>query len=156
MCEWIDFNNAYIEIPYFSRIYTDEELKKLEEEKNKRIIETANNLLKHKANNKLNRKININKKKSIIHYIKSSINRYKKLIIDYAYFIHDFKKSTYTKIEREHVEELGRYKLKLIKKIKNEIEHLKKYIIDKEELAKEAFKPSRINYILSIDPEYEF
>jgi hypothetical protein len=36
--------------------------------------------------------------------------------------------------------------------------NLKCYIeffkIDKEELAKESFKPSRVNYILSLDPDY--
>jgi hypothetical protein len=36
---------------------------------------------------------------------------------------------------------------------KREIEF---YILDKEELAKESFKPSRVNYILSLNPNYEF
>jgi len=44
-------------------------------------------------------------------------------------------------------------KINLIYRTKREIEF---NIIDLEELAKEAFKPSRINYILSLNPDYEF
>lgn len=157
MDEWIDIDNMYITIPLIDLMARYEKEIKLEEERQKKKIEAANNSLKHKANNKLNRKININKKKSIIYYIKSSINRYNKLIIDYAHFIHDFeKKYTYSEMEHEHIEEVRKYKLKLIKKIKDEIEYLKIYIINKEELAIEVFKPSRIAYILSLDSNYEF
>ena len=34
--------------------------------------------------------------------------------------------------------------------------YFKNIKIDKEELTKEAFKPSRIAYVLSLDPDYEF
>ena len=77
----------------------------------KKMIKTANNYAEYKANSKLNRKININKKKSIIYYIKSSINRYKKLIIDYAYYIHNYKESmdTNTILEKEYYENGGKF-----------------------------------------------
>ena len=53
-------------------------------------------------------------------------------------------------------------KLLYLNQILNKIEHLKKYeqfkryIINKEELCKFAFKPSRIVYYLSLDEDYNF
>lgn len=51
--------------------------------------------------------------------------------------------------------EIQKIKISLLKLILF-IENNKQYIINKEELIKECYKPSRINYILSIDPDYEF
>jgi len=49
---------------------------------------------------------------------------------------------------------IDRYKGMSFYRLKEYLKNNKK--INKEELAQQAFKPSRINYILSIDPNYEF
>lgn len=55
-------------------------------------------------------------------------------------------------------EEQIKYFLQILKQLENN-RHLLKQLNKKwtfEELIEEAFKPSRVNYILSLDPDYEF
>ena len=107
----------------------------------------------HKAHNKLNRKFKIRKNPK---YTLSKLkNRFKHIFSMYDYHIRDLRKKDINCPLYYSAELCCTYLLDMMKKINNDIKCIKnRFNINPNELAMETFKPSRIFYQMSLDPEY--
>jgi hypothetical protein len=119
-------------------------------------MEDASNTTKEIArwsHNKLNRKFKI--RKNPIYTLSKLKNRFKHIFSLYGYNISDLKKKDKNDPLYYVSEAWSIYFLDIMKKINSDIKYIENRLkIDLEELAKEAFKPSRIFYQISLDPDY--
>jgi hypothetical protein len=169
MAEWIKLNNVVLQINIMTNQMemvelTDEEMREYDEERQRHWELThyvvsqkhASSMTKkimHKAHNKLNRKFKI--QKNPIYTLSKLKNRFQKIFTLYKHYITHLRNDDKNDPLYYYSEYWCTYLLDLMKKINSDIKCVEnRFKIDHHEFIQECYKPSRIFYQISIDPDY--